>query len=490
MKEVKKILMVSSEAVPFAKTGGLAEVVTELSLQLKRLGYDVRIIMPRYYHIDRSELKKHDEALGIWLGHGEEWTAVYETVLPDSEVPVYFLDHERFYGRDGIYGHRPDEGFKDNAARFALLSRGAFQLCRMLHWIPDVLHCHDWPSAPACYLLKKEEQATEFSDTSSVLTIHNLGYQGIFDLNDVVYLQKETDRLNLSALEFSGALNFLKSGIITADKITTVSPNYAEEIKRPEHGFNMDGLLNYRHEDLHGILNGIDYDVWSPEKDKYIEPDNFSADSLKNKASVKKLLQKEIGLKVDPKVPLVGMISRLVEQKGFKELCAPNYGSLYSICSSMNVQFVLLGSGDRWCEDELNSLAQGLPNLSVYIGFNNRLAHLIEAGSDFFLMPSIYEPCGLNQIYSLSYGTLPIVRSTGGLADTVENYNQETGSGTGFVFDDINPEVLYNVIHWVVDTWENRRPHITKMRKAAMKKRFDWVKSAEAYIEIYESMKD
>lgn len=484
---MKKILMVTSETVPFAKTGGLADVVTALSVQLKKLGHDVRVIMPRYYHIDRESLKKHDEALGIWLGWGEEWTAVYETNIPDSDVPVYFLDHERFYGRDGIYGSRPDEGFKDNAARFSLLSRGAFQLCRMLHWTPDIIHCHDWPAAPACYLLKKEEQNRGFQNTKSVLTIHNIGYQGIFSLDDASYIQPEIDRLNLSTLEFSGALNFLKAGILMADKITTVSPTYAEEIKRPEYGFNMDGLLNYRHQDLVGILNGIDYSDWNPETDRFIAPDNYTADNLKPKAAVKKKLQKRMGLEVKQNKPLVGIITRLVDQKGIRELFEPGSGAVYSVCRDMNVQFAILGSGDAWCEEELNELSAKLPNLSVFIGYNNELAHLIEAGSDFFLMPSRYEPCGLNQIYSLSYGTLPIVRRTGGLADTVENYDSENNKGTGFVFDDLRPDVIYTVMKWVVETWENNRADIRKMRKRAMKKVFSWEHSAEDYLKLYNS---
>ena len=482
---MKKILMVTSETVPFAKTGGLADVVTALSIQLKKMGHDVRILMPRYYHVDRSKLTKHDDALGIWLGNGEEWTAVYEGRLPDSDVPVYFLEHERFFGRDGIYGHRADEGFKDNAARYALLSRGAFQLCRMLHWTPDVLHCHDWPSAPACYLLKKEEMNRGFAETRSVLTIHNIGYQGIFPLEDAVYLQPETDVLNTSTLEYAGALNFLKSGIITADKITTVSPTYSEEIKRTEFGFGMEGLLNYRHEDLSGILNGIDYTDWNPEDDPYIAPNNYTVENIKPKSAVKKELQKRMGLEVKQKIPLIGIVTRLVEQKGIAELFAPGSGAMFSICNDMNVQFVILGSGDAWCENELNSLASRLPNIAVHIGYNNSLAHMIEAGSDFFLMPSRYEPCGLNQIYSLAYGTLPIVRRTGGLADTVENYDAVNNKGTGFVFDDLRPDVIYNVVKWVVETWEGNRTDIRKMRKRAMKKEFSWESSAEEYLKIY-----
>ena len=484
---MKKILMVTSETVPFAKTGGLADVVTALSVQLKKMGHDVRILMPRYYHIDRSQLKKYDDALGIRLGWGEEWTAVYKGALPGSDVPVYFIDHELFFGRDGIYGHRPDEGFKDNAARFALLSRGAFQLCRMLHWTPDVLHCHDWPSAPACYLLKKEEQESRFADTKSILTIHNIGYQGIFSLNDALFLQPETDIMNLSTLEFSGALNFLKAGIITADKITTVSPTYAEEIKRPDFGFNMDGLLNYRSRDLTGILNGIDYNDWNPETDKYIAPDNYSAAEISGKAAVKKKLQQRMGLKVKENTPLVGIVTRLVDQKGIRELFEPGSGAICSVCRDMEVQFAILGSGDAWCETELSELSKKLPNLSVNIGYDNALAHMIEAGSDFFLMPSRYEPCGLNQIYSLAYGTLPIVRRTGGLADTVENYDAENNSGTGFVFDDLRPDVIYSVMKWVIETWEEQPGDIRKMRKRAMKKHFSWEESAIEYLKLYDN---
>ena len=484
---MKKILMITSEVLPFAKTGGLADAVSELSIQLKKMGHDVRILMPRYYHIDRKSLKKHDEALGIWLGKGEEWTAVYEGSLPAEDVPVYFLEHERFFGRDGVYGHRPDEGFTDNAARFALLSRGGFQLSRMLHWIPDILHCHDWPSAPACYLLKKEEQNRGFSNTKSVLTIHNLGYQGIFPLDDVVYLQPETDMLNISTLEFSGALNFLKSGIITADRITTVSPTYAEEIKKAEFGYGMDGLLNYRSSDLYGILNGVDYSSWNPETDPHIQPDNFGISELKVKQKVKKKLQAEFGLSKNNSVPLIGMVTRLVDQKGIRELCQPGYGSLFSICRDLDLQFAVLGTGDQWCERELNELSARLPNLSVKIGYDNRLAHLIEAGSDFFLMPSRYEPCGLNQMYSLAYGTLPIVRATGGLADTVKNYNQKNGDGTGFTFHDLTPSVIYDVVRWVVETWYKRQNHILRMRVAAMNEKFTWEKSAAEYLRVYDS---
>jgi starch synthase len=486
--EKKKILMITSEAIPYAKTGGLADVVTALALELSRKGHDVRILLPRYYRIDRSKLEHHPQPLSVWMNDKEEWTGVYETKLEDGEgsCTVYFLDHEMFFGRDGIYGHRMDKGFEDNAIRYALLCRGAFQLCRMLHWIPDVFHCHDWAAAPVCYLLQKEEIYKEFARSISVLTIHNLGYQGKFALEDAKYIQQEMESFHLSTLEFEGDLNYLKSGIMSAHKLTTVSPTYAREIQGHEQGFKLNGLLHYRREDLTGILNGIDYNVWNPAIDPLLGEYNYTSDNMKPKGALKRLVQKEMNLPLNSKVPLVGIITRLVDQKGIQELFAPGRGAMYSICRNMDVQFAILGSGDYWCEEELNSLSKQLPNLSVFIGYNDELAHKIEGGCDFFLMPSRYEPCGLNQIYSLAYGTLPIVRATGGLADTVENYDQEKGEGTGFVFNDLYPDVLYNVMKWVTETWYERRPHIRKMRKKAMATHFSWTMAAEAYEKVYQ----
>ena len=483
-----KILMVTSELLPFAKTGGLADMVTALSAELGKGEADIRIIMPRYYSIDRDQLKKHPYPLGIPMPYGEEWTGLYETILPGTDIPVYLVDHEGAFGRDGVYSHNGEEGFKDNANRFAIFNKAVFQVCRAVSWIPDIFHCHDWASSLVPYFLKREEQYREFSVSSSMLTIHNLGYQGVFALDDVSYIQNERDLHSVSTLEFSGALNFLKAGIMSSDLITTVSPTYAEEIKTQSFGYGLDGILRYRQEDLHGILNGVDYNLWNPEIDKYLAPDNYSAQKSAAKAKVKKKLQKEMGLPSDSKVPLVGIVTRLAQQKGIWELAAPGEGSLFSILKDMNVQFAVLGSGENWCENELSHLASVFPNFKVWIGYNDRLAHLIEGGSDFFLMPSRYEPCGLNQLYSLKYGTIPIVRNTGGLADTVENYNQETGEGTGFMFDDLNPGVLYNVLGWAVSTWYDRRKDITKLRKRGMLKDFSWKKSSEKYMELYKKI--
>jgi starch synthase len=489
-----KILMVSSEAVPWAKTGGLADMVSALSISLAKLGHDVRVVIPRYYPIDRSKLKLLPDAMGTPMGSGiEEWCGVYETDMPGTEgknpVKVYFIDHEIFFGRDGIYGSPTETDFIDNSRRFMFFCKASFQLCRKIKWFPDVLHAHDWPAAVAPVYLKFAERvpgaAKGFENTISILTIHNLGYQGIYHKDNFDYAGLGWDVFYNGGFEDWGMLNMLKAGLYSSDKINTVSPNYAEETKCQEHGFRLDGVLRYRSADYCGILNGIDGDVWNPEKDKYI-PENYSLKNMAGKAKAKEALQKEFGLPQDPNVPVIGIVTRLTDQKGVGELFGPTYGSVYSICRDMDLHMVLLGSGESWCENEIGSLASQLSNFKAKIGYSEKISHLIEAGSDFFLMPSRYEPCGLNQMYSLVYGTLPIVRRTGGLADTVENFNEKTGEGTGFMFDQLHPSSIYNTVGWAVWAWYNRRKDIDKMRARGMAQDFSWEKSALKYIEMYE----
>lgn len=485
MNKQFSVLMITSETAPFAKSGGLGEVVPALAKQLTGRGHDVRIVMPRYYFIDKTELEPLDGALGIPVGFGEEWAGIYRTNLPGSDVPVYFIDHEHLFGRNGIYGPSAAEEYPDNPRRFTLLCRGAFQLCKKLEWVPDVMHAHDWPAALVPVYLYTWERSSQFTATTGILTIHNLGYQGIFQKNEIHTTQLEWQNYHTSGFEFHEQLNFLQAGIKNADIITTVSPNYAKEIQTPEYGFEMDGILRHRRGDLFGILNGIDYEQWTPETDPYIRY-NYSDTALANKKKVKKLLQEEFKLPAKEKVPLIGMVSRLADQKGIGSLCGPTYGMLYNMCKDMELQFAILGSGETWCEEELKRLERKLPNLSVFIGFDNQKAHLVEGGSDFFLMPSKYEPCGLNQMYSLRYGTLPIARRTGGLADTIENYSRETGEGTGFLFADLTPRSIYDSVGWAVWTYYNRPDDIVKMRKRGMKLRFTWEKSAAGYEDLYQ----
>ena len=479
-----KILMVSSEATPFAKSGGLADMVGALTRALDRAGHDVRIVLPRYYSIPRASLEKVDGPLCVPVGWGEEWCAVYKSVLPGSKAPVYFLDHERFFGREGIYGSKEETDFRDNPQRFSFFSRAVFQLCRKLGWIPDILHAHDWPTGLVPVYRRYVESSTEFSRTATVFSIHNLGYQGIYSKEIFPYFRLPWDLFHKAGLEYYDAINLLKGALASSDQLSTVSPTYSREIQTPEFGCSLDGLLRTRSSDLVGILNGVDFDDWDPATDGHL-PAHYSASDLSGKAECKAALQKEFGLPVDPHTPLVGMVTRLTDQKGIGELFGPLYGSAFRICSDMILQMAVLGSGDRWCEQEIQKLSSRLPNFRARIGYSDRVSHLIEAGSDFFLMPSRYEPCGLNQMYSLRYGTLPIVRRTGGLADTVENYRQDTGEGTGFLFDLLTPRAIYDTVGWAVWAYYNKKKHIAAMRGRAMSREFTWDRAAGEYGELY-----
>lgn len=480
-----KILMISAEAVPFAKTGGLADAVSAMAITLTNMGHDVKIVIPRYYKIDRNKIKKLDEPMGIPVGGGEVWTAVYETSMPDCEkLKVYFIDHEQAFGRDGIYGTPSETDFHDNPYRFSILCHGAFQLCRKLGWFPDIMHCHDWSACPSLVFLKHIYRYQDFNKTAGVLTIHNLGYQGQYSKESFASFGIDWGLYYGAGFEHHGGINLLQAGISSADMITTVSPTYAKEIQTPEGGFGLDGLLRVRSDVVRGILNGVDLRSWNPESDKRI-PKNFSFKTIKDKAVNKKVLQEKMGLEVNPDIPVFGIVTRLADQKGIAELFAPTYGCMYNMCNNLKIQVVVLGSGEAWCQNEINSLQAKLPNFKAYIGYDENLSHLIEAGSDFFIMPSRYEPCGLNQIYSLLYGTLPIVRRTGGLADTVENYNEATGEGTGFMFDQLTPDAVYNTCGWATFAYYNKKDHIKKMQKAGMSKNFTWDKSCEEYLDTY-----
>ncbi|MDR2553048.1 MAG: glycogen synthase [Treponema sp.] len=502
-----KILMCTSEAAPYAKTGGLADAVPALSMALAKLGHEVRIVMPRYYGINRSALEKIEGAMGVPTGGGEEWCAVYKTDLggtfPEvrgkaNPVPVYFIDHEGFFGRDGIYGSPWEPDFLDNPRRFAFFCRSCFQVCRKTGWYPDVIHAHDWPAALAPVFLRYGErygaagrgedpgETGSFARTVSVLTIHNLGYQGIYSKDNFFYTSLGWDVFYQAGFDDWNMMNFLKAGITTADKLNTVSPGYARETLSPAQGFRRDGDLRCREKDYSGILNGIDTVVWNPRLDCHI-PVPYSSGDPGGKTKAKETLQRIFGLPERPEIPLIGMVCRLTEQKGIGALFGPGSGSAWAICRDMDLQFVFLGSGDAWAEQEIRGLASRLSNFRARIGYSEELSHLIEAGSDFFLMPSLYEPCGLNQMYSLVYGTLPIVRNTGGLADTVQNYDQNTGKGTGFMFNDLTPEAVYNTVGWAVWAWYNRPEDITAMRRRGMDQDFSWNKSAQRYAGLYAS---
>jgi starch synthase len=482
-----KVLFVASECTPFAMTGGLGDVVAGLSKALRLLGHEARVMIPLYSFIERRRLRlKFVSSHCVHMGGGtEHWFGLYEARL-DKVVPIWFVEFENYFGRMGIYDG-PQGHYADNAYRFAMLSKAALQVCKDRQWIPDVMHLHDWPSSLAAVFLKTWDRIlSPLSDTVSVLTIHNIGYQGVYPADLLPYLGLGGEHFTPNALEDHGRTNLLKAGINYSDALTTVSATHATEILTPSGGMGLAPFLNNRRADFFGILNGVDYEHWNPETDRHL-PANFSAKNPAGKAACKAELQKRMNLEVRPEVPVFGVVSRFAPQKGFNLLRT----ALPDAMSQMIMQIAVLGSGDLDTEDYFNSLPQTFPGrAAAHIGYDVELSHLIEAGSDFFLMPSLYEPCGLNQIYSLRYGTLPIVRAIGGLEDTVVNYNEKTGTGTGFKFLQATPQALRDTIGWAVSTWFDRPRHITQLRQQAMAQDFSWPKSAAQYVRVYEHALD
>jgi len=478
-----KILFIASECTPFAKTGGLGDVVGALPKYLRRLGHDVRILMPLYSSIDRI---KHgiqfDGSACIHMGNREEhWVGIHSALL-DQEVPVWFIEYERFFGRAGIY-HEASGEYGDNAFRFALLSKASLQVCKDKNFIPDIMHCHDWCAALVPVYLKTWDRVlSPLSNTASVLTIHNIGYQGVYHSSAFPYIGIGPEHLTPEKMEDHGKINLLKAGVAFADALTTVSPSHAIELLDPVGGCGLAPFLNSRRDDLFGILNGVDYDHWNPEVDLSI-PAQYSGSNLEGKARCKLELQRRFGLEPKADVPLFGIISRFAQQKGFDLIRE----ALPLALQNMALQVVILGNGDRHTEDFFNWLPSAYPGrVGSHVGFSNELSHWIEAGTDFFLMPSLYEPCGLNQMYSLKYGTLPIVRATGGLNDTIENYNEQTGEGTGFKFILPTSSALYDTMGWAVSTWFDRPQHIQQLRKQAMNREFSWEDAAQKYLHVYQ----
>jgi len=477
------ILLAASEVVPFAKSGGLADVAGALPKALRAMGHDVRVVMPRYYTVDREQykLKKLEGSLGVPMGSmGEAWAAIYEGVLPGSDVPVYFIEHEGFFGRKGLYdedGH----AYGDNDNRFIFFSKAVFQLAKKLHFKPDVIHANDWHTAAIPMLLNTTYAFDpDFENTGTLLTIHNLQHQGKFYKGAMDVLGIGWDHFNADELEEYDGINLLKGGIVHADAVSTVSRKYAREIRTPEFGWGLERMIEANADKLYGILNGVDYDEWSPAVDPYIDT-QFDSDDLSGKALCKSDLQREVGLPVRHDVPLIGLVGRLAEQKGIGLLA----GAVWNLME-LDIQIVLLGAGEKWAEHFFSDVAAKYPDkFACHIGYRNDLAHRIEAGSDLFLMPSLFEPCGLNQIYSLRYGTLPIVRATGGLDDTIVNYQGDHQSGTGFKFEFATPEALSGTVKWAVETWYEDPEAIDQMRRNAMHQRFDWHIAAKGYSDLY-----
>lgn len=477
------MLFVASECAPYARTGGLGDVVAGLSKALRQLGHDARVLIPLYSSIDRAKywIKPVGTACVHMGGATEHWVGIHEAML-DDVVPVWFLDYDSYFGRPGIYDG-PFGQYYDNAYRFALLSKAALQICKDQQWIPHVMHVHDWPTALVPVFLKTWDRVlSPLSNTASVLTIHNIGYPGVYDANVLLYAGFGDQYFTPDVFEDHGKANLLKAGIYFADAITTVSPTHAKEILDPIGRMGLTPYVSNRRADFFGILNGVDYTHWNPETDSHL-PARYSAKDMSGKAICKRALQEQFHIEVTNKLPLFGIVSRFAHQKGFSLLREV----LPAALDDMLMQLVVLGNGDSDTENFFRLLQSKYPGRGgVRIGFDVGLSHLIEAGSDFFLMPSLYEPCGLNQIYSLKYGTLPVVRATGGLDYTVQNYDEATGSGTGFKFLEPSPRALYYCIGWAISTWFDRPQHIVKLRRQAMAQNYDWRTSAQQYVGVYQ----
>ncbi len=473
------VLMVGSEALPFSKTGGLADVLGALPLALGKLGHRVTLVTPKYRGVQAQGTTRTIQVSGI--GGAVAATRVIEQPLSPN-VKAVLVDRPELYDRESLYGAGGD--YPDNSRRFAFLCRAALEYALQSGETFDILHAHDWQAGLApVYLRTRYAREPRLSGMAAIFTIHNLAYQGNFPPDWLAPLELGPELMSVDALEFWGQISLLKGGIVFSDSITTVSPTYAREIQTKEYGSGFEGVLAARAANLHGILNGIDTDRWDPRRDPFL-PEPYDEHNLERKDSAKRALFELLspGTAFENLTPpLVGIVSRLVDQKGFDlvaELASalPTYGS-----------FAVLGTGDSRYEKLLRELAAAFPNrFAVKIGFDESLAHLIEGAADIFLMPSRFEPCGLNQMYSMRYGTVPVVRATGGLADTVTDYNDAAGTGTGFTFTPYTPVALLGALERARTVFANPT-NWKKLQVAGMRQDFSWDRSAREYVKLYES---
>ena len=475
-----KICFVSSECVPYVKTGGLADVSGSLPSALSVLNTDLKIFVPMYDKIDRDKfnIKKIKELSGDSVGILENLYSydVYYT-LHDGKIDTYFIDCPFYFSRGVVYTSDADEN-----ERYILFQHAVLKTLQKLQWSPDVIHCNDWQSSLIPSMLKLQYSWDKlFENTKTLLSIHNIGYQGIFPQDTVLKAGFGESLFVLGGpFEYNGNVNFLKAGIYYSDAVSTVSPTYASEIQTPEFGSGLDGVLRAKGERVFGILNGIDTVDWNPETDKLI-PVNYSFSSLENKYHNKNELLSLSGLSNDSDTPLFGIVSRLAWQKGFELVVELVETRIYE-----DFKLVVLGAGEKKYEDYFLKLMKDYPDkIKVFLEYNNKVAHLITAGSDFFFMPSRYEPCGLNQMYSLNYGTLPIVRNVGGLADTV--IDVEKSDGNGFSFSDFTLESIESSFNSASKLYRNKS-QLKDVIKRGMSADFSWNKSAGEYLALYKNM--
>ena len=475
------IAFVASECVPFSKTGGLADVVGALPRALAAAGHEVSIYLPRYRLTRITDERTVVQSITVPFDDQYRFCSIL-TGAGYPGVRFHFVDYPPFFDRDGLYGTAAGD-FPDNAERFALFCRAVLEGSKILG-VPDIFHCHDWQSALVPILLRTQyAEDPAFLNTGLVFTIHNMGYQGLFPPEILPLLMLPWDLFTISKMEYFGNVNFLKGALAYADMVTTVSRKYSQEIQTSEFGFGLEGVLKERAQTVTGILNGVDYDEWNPETDKYIAAD-YSANDLTGKQECKRDLLAAAGIHADPSSPVIGIVSRFAAQKGFDLI-----GQIVDRLALEDVLLIVLGSGDKLYEEMFLRLARRVPGkVSVRVAYDNALAHKIEAGADMFLMPSRYEPSGLSQMYSLKYGTVPIVRATGGLDDTIDPWDQRTKKGTGFKFQEYTGEALLRAIHQATqlyrdqDSWQ-------KLMRNGMAKDFSWKVSAREYVRVYERVR-
>jgi starch synthase len=473
-----KILLLAAEVVPFAKTGGLADVAGSLPKAIHALGHDIRVAMPRYGRIrpDRFNLTRALGPFPVPMDDHNEPAELLQTTL-DGNVPVYMVENARYFDRDGIYM------YPDDAERFIFFCRSTLEGIKRLGWQPDVIHCHDWHTALIPNWLKTiYAHDPFFADVASVYTIHNLGYQGVFGYRvlEIAGIDDYGFIVHPDIVDLNEVVDFMGRGIHFADVINAVSETYAREILTPEFGERLDPLLRDRRDRLFGILNGIDLDEFDPATDPYLEA-NYTLESLDRRVENKLALQREAGLRQDPRAPVVGIIARLTDQKGF-DLITP---IVEALLQHLRAQFVLLGTGEQRYHDFFVELSNRYPEQAgIFLTFNASLARRIYAGSDLFLMPSRFEPCGLGQMIAMRYGSVPLVRAVGGLADTVRDYDPTTGEGTGFVFGVYDAMALYTALVRAVETYRHQDIW-RELQVRCMQQDFSWEASARRYVELY-----
>ena len=475
-----KILLASSEVHPYSKTGGLADMVGALGRALLKAGHEVCVVTPLYRGIREKFPDVHPEDWYLNLPLGDRWIqGALWSVIPENGLKVYFIEQTEFFDRAGIY-HEKNVSYPDNDQRYIFFSKAVVHLARYMHWRPDVVHVHDWQVGLVPAMLQQLQREGWGNPPPTCLTIHNLAYQGVFPPESFALTGLSKDFFHPNGAEFFGMLNCLKAGIAFADAITTVSPRYAREISTEEYGCGLDGLLRRRHERIFGILNGVDYGEWNTTKNPHLfKP--YSVTRLAGKKLNKLELQKFFALPVNEKIPLFGTITRLADQKGVDI----QLGALEEMLNT-NMQFVLLGSGSPDYERAYKSLAQRFPTkVAIRIGYDETLAHRIEAACDFYLMPSQFEPCGLNQMYSLRYGTIPIVRATGGLDDSVVDITQDPKLANGVKFHEYSARALAKGIRKALAIHENPEL-LRRYQRNAMKADYSWEQTVSEYVRVYE----